>query len=147
MYKMESYTEEFDEFRNIENYSHILLIRIRDELDDNMKTQIMEKINNIDILYDLSGGLNVSIINARITWKAVVTNIPNELKFYTDVNGILGDVAVNKHTKLLLDDILNLINEKYHKNIKLSFQITKPLTHKIIIPLTNRKNDSKIVPF
>ena len=99
MYKMESYTEEFEEFRNIENYSHILLIRIRDELDDNMKTQIMEKINNIDILYDLSGGLNVSIINARITWKAVVTNIPNELKFYTDVNGILGDVAVNKRGK------------------------------------------------
>ena len=98
-----------------------------------MKTQIMEKINNIDILYDLSGGLNVSIINARITWKAVGTNIPNELKFYTDVNGILDDVAVNEHTKLLLNNILNIINEKYHKNVKLSFQITKPLTHKIII--------------
>jgi hypothetical protein len=130
---MQSYIEDIEDFRNIGNYSHILLIRIQDELDNDMKNQIIEKINNVSILYDLNGGLNVSISNARITWNKLVTGIPNELKFYTDVNGMFGDVAVKEHTKLLLNDILNFINEKYHKNIKLSFQITKPLTHKIIL--------------
>lgn len=106
---------------NYGNVSHILNIFINDDLDymerDTIRSTIYEFINDKQINQKILGH------NIPIKWK-VSNNNKSLLKFYTNVNGLLGDASVLKHTNLLLTDIRQIINKD-----KFSILVTKPITH------------------
>ena len=106
---------------NYENVSHILNIFINDDLyymeRETIRSTIYEFINDKQINQKILGQ------NISIKWK-VSNNNKSLLKFYTNVNGLLGDASVLKHTNLLLTDIRQIINKD-----KFSILVTKPITH------------------
>lgn len=102
----------------MENYSHILTINVdEEEFDrDEVISIIYDKIHN-QIIYK-----TILDINIPIKW---IVSDDNDFTYYTDVEGLLGDKAVQLHTKLLLNDIQKIFIQKIH------FTVTKPLTKKI----------------
>jgi hypothetical protein len=104
------------------NFSHILNIELDKSLSEDEKHII---------LYDIYGLINeqnieknISNMNIIIKWR--VYDNSNLLHYYTGGDGILGDVAIYEHTKLLLTDINNLNNSD-----KFKIYLNKPLTKSI----------------
>lgn len=109
---------------SVTNYSHILNIDISNELSDDDKNKV------VSIIYDMIHNKviikNVLSMNVPIKW--IVSNENELLTYYTDVKGILGDTAINGHTKILLNDIRKTININ-----KFDFIVRKPLTKQICL--------------
>jgi hypothetical protein len=116
---MNSYNTYISKYGNI---SHILNIFVNEDLCENDKNTIMSTI--CDMLNDKE----IYIFNIHILLKWRVSNEKDLLHYYTDGCGMLGDKAVQEHTKMVLNDITEIIGKD-----KFSFTITKPLTKRICI--------------
>jgi hypothetical protein len=106
------------------NFTHILNICIDDELCENEKNTIIyaiyDAINNKQIFKNLLDN------NIPITWR--ISNKTDLLCYYTNCGGILGDKLVQEHTKMLLNDIRQILNKD-----NFSLMVSKPLTKPICI--------------
>lgn len=104
------------------NFSHVLNIEIDKTLCEDEQNRILydiyELINERDI------HKKVSNMNIILKWR--VYDKSHLLHYYTGGDGILGDVAIFEHTKLLLHDIHNLKNSD-----KFQVHLSKPLTKSI----------------
>jgi hypothetical protein len=103
------------------NFSHILNIKIDNNLSEDEKTQILldiyDLINEKDIIKNIS---NTDII---LKWRTI-----DYYHYFTDGNGILGDKGVYEHSKLLLNDIRKIRNSD-----KFNIILNKPLTKSICV--------------
>ena len=103
------------------NFSHILNIKIDNNISEDVKTQILldiyDLINEKDIIKNIS---NTDII---LKWRTI-----DYYNYFTDGNGILGNKGVYKHSKLLLNDIRKIRNSD-----KFNITINKPLTKSICV--------------
>lgn len=100
------------------NFSYILNLFINEDLDKDEKDQIATTIYSI--IHDKQIEKNVLGVDIPIKWR--VSGETDLLHYFTDGGKVLGDVAVQKHTKLLLNDIRAVIGKE-----KISFMVTKPL--------------------
>jgi hypothetical protein len=107
------------------NVSHILNViislQITSNITNQIRQQVFNKINNIPIMFKING------MEITITWRSnVVSNY-----YYTDIDGIYGDMAVKLHTAMLL----KLIDMASYNNIEgesiLAFMATKSLTRTV----------------
>jgi len=105
--------------RKYGNFSHILNI---ESLSEDEKHTILYDIH--DLINEKEIEKNISNMNIIIKWRAYDNS--NLLHYYTGGDGILGDVAIYEHTKLLLTDINKLKNSD-----KFKIYINKPLTKSI----------------
>ena len=85
------------------------------------------------ILYDIWNLINeknitkhISNIDISLKWR--VYDNTDLLHYYTDGNGILGDVGIYEHTKLLLNEIKKIKNSD-----KFNIRLSKPLSKSICI--------------
>jgi hypothetical protein len=107
------------------NVSHILNVIISLQTTSNITNQIRQqvfnKINNIPIMFKING------MEITITWRS--NSVSNY--YYTNMEGIYGDMAVKLHTEMLL----NLIDMSSYNNIEgesiLAFMATKSLAHTV----------------
>ena len=65
-------------------------------------------------------------MNIIVKWR--VYDNSNLLHYYTDGNGVLGDVAIYEHTKILLNEI-----KKINNSDKFNIRLSKPLSKSICI--------------
>jgi len=104
------------------NFSHILNIEIDKSLSEDEKHIILYDI--YDLINEKDIRKNISNMNIIIKWR--VYDNSNLLHYYTGGDGILGDVAIYEHTKLLLTDI-----NKVTTSDKFKIYLNKPLTKSI----------------
>lgn len=109
------------------NFSHILNIEIDNSVSEDEKNIILYDI--YDLINEKDITKKISNMNIIIKWRAYDNS--NLLHYFTGGDGILGDVAIFEHTKLLLNDI-----NKVTTGDKLKIYLTKPLTNSICIPNT-----------
>jgi hypothetical protein len=97
--------------------SHILNIDISDKICKNKKVKIE---NNIFTLIN-ENPILTKLSNITFTVKWQVIDKTNLLNYYTDVDGIIGEKALQEHTKLLYHNIIRIINiDKEHINFTVS---------------------------
>ena len=107
------------------NFSYILNININNELCESEIITITSTIH--DILNEKQIIKNIYGTDFPVIWR--VSNENDLLHYYTNGCGfIMSDNAIHLHTKMVLNDIRQLINKD-----KFSFMVTKPLTKKICI--------------
>jgi hypothetical protein len=111
-------------FTNYGEFSHMLTIFINEEICENEKSTIISTIHIM--INDKQIDKNILGMCIPIKWR--VSNETDLLHYYTNVGGLLGDKAVQEHSKMVVNDIKHLISK--YKN-KISFMVTKPLTEKI----------------
>jgi hypothetical protein len=104
------------------NFSHIFNIEIDKSLSEDEKHTILYDI--YDLINEKEIEKTISNMNVIIKWR--VYDNSNLLHYYTGGDGILGDVAIYEHTKLLLTDINKLKNSD-----KFKIHLNKPLTKSI----------------
>lgn len=109
------------------NFSHILNIEIDNSVSEDEKNIILYDI--YDLINEKDITKKISNMNIIMKWRAYDNS--NLLHYYTGGDGILGDVAIFEHTKLLLNDI-----NKVTTGDKLKIYLSKPLTTSICIPNT-----------
>lgn len=105
-----------------ENYSHLLYVFI-DCIPSYITPSVINQeiykiINEKNILNQING------FDVNIKWKW------NSIKecYYTDVEGFYGDVAVKKHTDLLILHIKTTLNTHFStEDIRLTFRLSRPL--------------------
>ena len=107
------------------NFSHILNIEIDNSVSEDEKNIILYDI--YDLINEKDITKKISNMNIIMKWRAYDNS--NLLHYYTGGDGILGDVAIFEHTKLLLNDI-----NKVTTGDKLKIYLSKPLTNSICIP-------------
>ena len=110
--------------RKYGNFSHLLNIKIDESLSEYEKNTILYDIFNLINEKDINK--KISNMNIIVKWR--VYDNSNLLHYYTGGDGILGDVAIYEHTKLLLNDINKLKNSD-----KFKIYLSKPLTKSICI--------------
>jgi hypothetical protein len=104
------------------NFSYILNIYVNDELSDTEKNTIISTIYN---------KINEKLIVKNITGNDIpnkwrVSNEKDLLHYYSNGHGgILGDRTILEHTKMIFDDIRQIIDADKDK---FTFMITKTLT-------------------
>lgn len=122
-----------------EQYSHILSVLIQynttpikpvTELNKSILKEVAKVIHNV--VHTKMLGNNFF---APIVWVQQGTVYSNKYFMNTE---LLGDVAVKKHTVLLLNDVVKHIDDifdnAFSKNeIVLIFDVTKPLTRKVVL--------------
>ena len=106
------------------NFSHILNIEINKNITGYEKNIILNNIYNL--INEKNINKKIENMNIIIKWR--VYDNSNLLHYYTDGDGILGDVAIFEHTKLLLNDLNKLKNSD-----KFTIHLSKPLTQSICI--------------
>lgn len=106
------------------NFSHILNIEIDKSVSEDEKNIILYDI--YDLINEKDITKKISRMNIIINWR--VYDNSDLLHYYTGGDGILGDVAIYEHTKLLLNDI-----NKVTTGDKLTIHLSKPLTTSICI--------------
>ena len=107
-----------------ENFSHILNIEIDKSVSEDEKNIILYDI--YDLINEKDITKKISRMNIIINWR--VYDDSDLLHYYTGGDGILGDVAIYEHTKLLLHYI-----NKVTTGDKVKIYISKPLTKPICI--------------
>ena len=108
--------------RKYGNFSHILNIVFVKHVSEEVKYTILYDI--YDLINEKEIEKNISNMNIIIKWR--VYDNSNLLHYYTGGDGILGDVAIYEHTKLLLTDINKVTNSD-----KFKIYLNKPLTRTI----------------
>lgn len=106
------------------NFSHILNIEIDKSVSEDEKNIILYDI--YDLINEKDITKKISRMNIIINWR--VYDDSDLLHYYTGGDGILGDVAIYEHTKLLLNDINKVTNSD-----KVKIYISKPLTKSMCI--------------
>jgi len=109
------------------NFSHILTIELDKSVSEDEKNIILYDI--YDLINEKDITKKISRMNIIINWR--VYDNSDLLHYYTGGDGILGDVAIFEHTKLLLNDINKVTNGD-----KLKIHLSKPLTNSICIKNT-----------
>ena len=105
-------------------FSHILNVIIDENLPEEEKLQISETI--YDIINEKRIIKRINNREIHLMWRLFPLASSSEIiQYYTDGNGILEDIGVWEHTKLVLNDIRTVIDKD-----KFSFMLTKPLTVK-----------------
>jgi hypothetical protein len=104
------------------NFSYILNIEIDKGVSEDEKNIILYDI--YDLINEKDITKKVSRMNIIINWR--VYDNSDLLHYYTGGDGILGDVAIYEHTKLLLNDI-----NKVTTGDKVKIYLSKPLTTSI----------------
>ena len=104
------------------NFSYILNIEIDKSLSEDEKHIILYDI--YDLINEKDIKKKISNMNIIIKWR--VYDNSNLLHYYTGGDGILGDVAIYEHTKLLLIDINKVTNSDKFK-IYLNKSLTKSI--------------------
>jgi len=107
---------------NYGNFSHILTIEIDKSVSQDEKQVILYDIYNLINEKDINK--KISNMNIIIRWR--VYDNDNLLRYYTGGDGMLGDVAIYAHTKLLLTEINKIKNSD-----KFKIHLSKPLTKSI----------------
>lgn len=111
---------------NISHFLNIILLNIPSKiLEQQIRQEIFFQIEKVPITRIING------MNVTICW-----NSNSSDNYYTDVEGIFGDIAVKYHTEILFNDIVINLNNKFDnifaKGIsKIYFRNSKPLTRKI----------------
>lgn len=116
MYK--KYTDKYG------NFSHILNIEVDNSVSEDEKHIILYDI--YDLINEKDITKKIARMNIIINWR--VYDDSDLLHYYTGGDGILGDVAIYEHTKLLLNDI-----NKVTTGDKIKIYLSKPLTTSICI--------------
>ena len=102
------------------NMYHILTIDISYKICKNKKDKIANNIftliNEIPILTKLSN------ITFTVKWKLI--DKLNLLNYYSDLDGIIGEKALQEHVKLLCSNIVSLLNLYLYKE-DINFKIAK----------------------
>ena len=106
------------------NFSHMLNIEIDKSVSEDEKNIILYDI--YDLINEKDITKKISSMNIIINWR--VYDNSDLLHYYTGGDGILGDVAIYEHTKLLLNDINKVTNGD-----KFKIYLSKPLTTSICI--------------
>lgn len=106
------------------NFSHILNIKIDENLSEDEKNIILNDIFNL--INEKHITKHISNIDISIKWR--VCDNTDLLHYYTDGDGILSDRGIYEHTKLLLNDINKIKNSD-----KFNILLSKPLTKTICI--------------
>lgn len=110
------------------NFSHILNIEIDNSVSEDEKHIILYDI--YDLINEKDITKKIARMNIIINWR--VYDDSDLLHYYTGGDGILGDVAIYEHTKLLLNDI-----NKVTTGDKFKIYLSKPLTKPICIMSKN----------
>ena len=124
------------------NVSHILNVKVSREPSNEVVSRIRQHIFGIiqgNPITKLIHGMNVTI-----TWRSTVTTSSDY--YHADVGGMLGDVAVKRHTEMLLHDILLDLNSNFddifaNGNTGLAFLISRPLVREIALVDENARDD------
>lgn len=106
------------------NFSHILNIEIDKSVSEDEKHIILYDI--YDLINEKDITKKIARMNIIINWR--VYDDSDLLHYYTGGDGILGDVAIYEHTKLLVNDI-----NKVTTGDKVKIYLSKPLTTSICI--------------
>ena len=106
------------------NFSHILNIEIDNSVSEDEKHIILYDI--YDLINEKDITKKIARMNIIINWR--VYDDSDLLHYYTGGDGILGDVAIYEHTKLLLNDI-----NKVTTGDKVKIYLSKPLTTSICV--------------
>lgn len=83
--------------------------------------EIFNLINEKEIINQING------MDVKIKWMWDDANA----YYYTDVKGMLGDVAVKEHTILLFSHIQKVLNDKNICMSDISYRISRPLVKQI----------------
>lgn len=106
------------------SYIYNLNIEVDTSLGDDQKNAILYDIFNL--INEKYITKNISNTDIRIKWSLCDNN--NLLDYHTDGGGILSDIGIHEHTKLLLNDIKQIKNSD-----KFNIRISKSLTRTICI--------------
>ena len=119
--------------------SHILYINVlnapSNEVERKIKEDIYIEINGVTFTKEVQEGFNaVNTWNTSVSYKQ---NSENYTYYYCYTN-ILGDVAIQKHTQLLLNEIMYKLDDKYdniftNRIARISFLILKPASLQLAI--------------
>jgi hypothetical protein len=106
------------------NFSHILNIEIDESISEEEKNTILYDILNL--INEKNITKHISNMDISLKWR--VYDNTDLLHYYTDGNGVLGDVAIYEHTKILLNEI-----KKINNSDKFNIRLSKPLSKSICI--------------
>ena len=106
------------------NFSHILNIEIDESISEEEKNKILYDILNL--INEKNITKHISNMDISLKWR--VYDNTDLLHYYTDGNGVLGDVAIYEHTKILLNEI-----KKINNSDKFNIRLSKPLSKSICI--------------
>ena len=106
------------------NFSHHLNIEVDKSVSEDEKNIILYDI--YDLINEKDITKKISRMNIIINWR--VYDDSDLLHYYTGGDGILGDVAIYEHTKLLLNDI-----NKVTTGDKVKIYLSKPLTTSVCV--------------
>ena len=106
------------------NFSHILNIEIDESISEEEKNTILYDILNL--INEKNITKHISNMDISLKWR--VYDNTDLLYYYTDGNGVLGDVAIYEHTKILLNEI-----KKINNSDKFNIRLSKPLSKSICI--------------
>jgi hypothetical protein len=133
MDELELHNEIRKHVKNGGNITHILNVKILNQIDEiienNIKQEIFRNLNGIPITKIINN------INITITWHTNTNSIPSY--YYADVL-MFGDVAVQQHSKILLRDLLNIMDAQFDNifsdgTVKVEFLVTKPLSRTVVL--------------
>lgn len=120
--------------RNGGNVTHILNVDVSRQRSAEegtlIRQMIFRNINNKPIVKE------VGPINVSITWRT--SSLQTSAYYHCDVGGLLGDVAVKEHTKLLLRDLLTSLDGQFNNIFTngvtgVALLVTKPLVREVVL--------------
>ena len=106
------------------NFLYVLNIELENGISNDEKSVVLSTI--YDLINEQDVEKDILNTNVRIKWRVYDTT--DLYHYYTDAYNIFGDKAVHEHTKLLCNDIKQIINCN-----KIKIYVTKPLTKSICI--------------
>eukprot|EP01031_Cornospumella_fuschlensis_P028259 gene28259-34125_t len=120
--------------RNGGNVTHILKVKVSRQPSEEIRNLIRQEI--FSSLRDFPITKVVKGVNIAITWRTSAPTAPTY--YHADVGGMYGDVAVQEHTKALLKDLLNALDDRFSNIFSngttgVAFLVTKPLSKKVVI--------------
>lgn len=116
------------------NVTHILTVRILNprtsEEAKRIRRRIYQSIANVPRYQNVKG------LYFPITWRTSAQNTPEI--YHCDLRGMIGDMAVREHSKALLSEVLNALDEEFdhifsRKITVVSFWVTKPLAREVCL--------------
>lgn len=132
--------EQINDFvHNGGHLSHILFIDIKNAPSEEIKYIIREEIF-MEIFNKRIVRNFYNMHDVDITWQTIYddsTKLEDKMVYYhTHTGGLWGDNAVNQHTKVVLNDLIKKIDDRYENMfskgvMQLSFIVLKPVTMQI----------------
>ena len=118
--------------KNGGNVTHILNVRISQQLNSEIATLVKQAvfrlIQGIAITYPIHN------MNVTITWRS---STDQTSAYHADVGGMYGDVAVKRHTNMLLQTLIHQLDPLFEvyftegitgiKTTEISLIVTRPL--------------------